>query len=184
MRTEPVPSGAVPEAVATPTVCLRARLDGGLTVAYGGRGTFDLTPDAFRYMRMFWPTYKQRGKKLKVRLGRPFLDALLSRAGWALDEPNLLRDDAVRVWDPAPDHQMSTERARRPSADVSRVGPVKAKELWGGSIDSLPDALPVISPVPQLPGLFLATGFSGHGFGVGPGAGHLAADLFSAARRS
>lgn len=26
---------------------------------------------------------------------------------------------------------------------------------------------------------FLATGFSGHGFGVGPGAGHLMADLIT-----
>ena len=28
-----------------------------------------------------------------------------------------------------------------------------------------------------MPGFFLATGFSGHGFGIGPGAGRLMADL-------
>jgi glycine/D-amino acid oxidase-like deaminating enzyme len=28
-----------------------------------------------------------------------------------------------------------------------------------------------------VPGFYLATGFSGHGFGIGPGAGRLAADL-------
>ncbi|TIM63051.1 MAG: FAD-binding oxidoreductase, partial [Mesorhizobium sp.] len=28
-----------------------------------------------------------------------------------------------------------------------------------------------------VPGFFLAAGFSGHGFGIGPGAGHLVADL-------
>ncbi|MDT8266627.1 D-amino-acid oxidase, partial [Roseomonas sp. DSM 102946] len=32
-------------------------------------------------------------------------------------------------------------------------------------------------PVEKLPGLTLSTGFSGHGFGIGPGAGRLAADL-------
>ena len=48
-------------AIATPGVSIRRRLDGGLNVAYSGRGTFDLTPDAFRYARMFWATYKQRG---------------------------------------------------------------------------------------------------------------------------
>jgi glycine/D-amino acid oxidase-like deaminating enzyme len=177
LRTEPVPAGAVPDAVATPTVCLRARPDGGLTVAYGGRGTFDLTPDAFRYMRMFWPMYQQRGKKLKVRLGKPFVDALLARREWPLDAPTLFEEETARVWDPAPDREM----LQRALIDLQRMFPVlrdvKAKETWGGSIDSMPDALPVISPVPQLPGLFLATGFSGHGFGVGPGAGHLAADL-------
>ena len=41
----------------------------------------------------------------------------------------------------------------------------------------MPDAVPVISAVDSLPGFFLATGFSGHGFGIGPGAGRLAADL-------
>jgi glycine/D-amino acid oxidase-like deaminating enzyme len=48
-------------------------------------------------------------------------------------------------------------------------------------IDHTPDAVPVIGPVEQLPGFFIATGFSGHGFGIGPGAGHLAADLVSGA---
>ena len=37
--------------------------------------------------------------------------------------------------------------------------------------------VPVIAPVQKLPGLIVATGFSGHGFGIGPGAGQLAADL-------
>jgi len=44
-----------------------------------------------------------------------------------------------------------------------------------------PDAVPVISPVEQLPGFFIATGFSGHGFGIGPGAGRLMADLVTGA---
>ena len=52
---------------------------------------------------------------------------------------------------------------------------------WAGYIDSTPDLVPVISPTDALPGLLIATGFSGHGFGIGPGAGHLAADLVTAA---
>ena len=40
-----------------------------------------------------------------------------------------------------------------------------------------PDIVPVISPVDTVPGFFVATGFSGHGFGIGPGAGRLVADL-------
>jgi glycine/D-amino acid oxidase-like deaminating enzyme len=50
-------------------------------------------------------------------------------------------------------------------------------QSWGGLIDVTPDAVPVISPVLLFPGLFLATGFSGHGFGIGPGAGKLMAEL-------
>jgi len=44
-------------------------------------------------------------------------------------------------------------------------------------IDVTPDGVPVISAVPSLPGFFIASGFSGHGFGIGPGAGDLVADL-------
>lgn len=54
-------------------------------------------------------------------------------------------------------------------------------EAWGGTIDCTPDTIPVISPVDTLPGFFLATGFSGHGFGIGPAAGKLAADIVTGA---
>jgi glycine/D-amino acid oxidase-like deaminating enzyme len=46
-------------------------------------------------------------------------------------------------------------------------------------IDATPDAVPVISTVASVPGFHIATGFSGHGFGIGPGAGRLMADLVS-----
>ena len=53
----------------------------------------------------------------------------------------------------------------------------KVAQHWAGMIDVTPDAVPVISPVDTLPGFVIATGFSGHGFGIGPGAGKLMADL-------
>jgi glycine/D-amino acid oxidase-like deaminating enzyme len=53
----------------------------------------------------------------------------------------------------------------------------KVEQIWAGLIDVTPDAVPVISTLEAVPGLTIATGFSGHGFGIGPAAGHLAADL-------
>jgi len=53
---------------------------------------------------------------------------------------------------------------------------------WAGYIDSTPDGVPGIGELTQVPGLILAAGFSGHGFGIGPGAGHLIADLVSGAK--
>ena len=47
---------------------------------------------------------------------------------------------------------------------------LQVAQAWGGLIDSTPDGIPVISAVDSLPGLFLSTGFSGHGFGIGPAA--------------
>ena len=56
-------------------------------------------------------------------------------------------------------------------------GGMKIAERWAGVVDATPDGVPVISEVPSLPGFYIASGFSGHGFGIGPGAGHLMADL-------
>ena len=50
-------------------------------------------------------------------------------------------------------------------------------ESWAGMIDVTPDLVPVMDEVPDIPGLYLGTGFSGHGFGFGPGAGETLAKL-------
>ena len=43
--------------------------------------------------------------------------------------------------------------------------------------DTLPDDIPVLDRVPGLQGLVIATGLSGHGFGIGPAIGRVVADL-------
>jgi len=45
-------------------------------------------------------------------------------------------------------------------------------------IESTPDIVPVIDST-AIPGFFVATGFSGHGFGIGPGAGLAIAGLLT-----
>jgi glycine/D-amino acid oxidase-like deaminating enzyme len=47
---------------------------------------------------------------------------------------------------------------------------------YGGCYDVTPDYNPIIGPSP-LDGLFIATGFSGHGFKIAPAVGRLVADL-------
>ena len=44
--------------------------------------------------------------------------------------------------------------------------------------------MPAIGEVSSLPGLILAAGFGGHGFGIGPGSGHLVADIVTGQRQS
>ena len=46
-------------------------------------------------------------------------------------------------------------------------------------IDTTPDIIPVIDQAESLPGFNIATGFSGHGFGIGPGAGKAIAGMLS-----
>ena len=50
---------------------------------------------------------------------------------------------------------------------------------WGGMIDATPDILPVMDAVPGKSGLYVATGFSGHGFGIGAGAGRVMARMIT-----
>lgn len=51
--------------------------------------------------------------------------------------------------------------------------------MSGGVSEATPDVLPIISPVESIGGFYLATGFGGHGFGIGPGAGKLIAAMVS-----
>ena len=114
-------------------------------------------------------------RSLHFRLGGRFLEEWRTPRRWRLDEPSPF--ERVRVLDPAPEASFN-DAAR---ASLATVFPAFAKarvaQQWAGMIDVTPDAVPVISAVDSLPGFFIATGFSGHGFGIGPGAGRLVADL-------
>ncbi|MBV8165174.1 MAG: FAD-binding oxidoreductase [Alphaproteobacteria bacterium] len=172
-------TGPAPElvggALGTPEFGIRRRLDGGYTIAMRGRGTIDLNPQALRYAKLFWPTFQMRRAKLKIRLG-PLRDWTLGRT-WRLDAPSPF--EAVRVLDPAPDPDMVAQGIVETKTVFPALRDVAVQHAWGGMIDSTPDAVPVIAPIAALPGLHLAAGFSGHGFGVGPAAGRLAADLIT-----
>lgn len=48
---------------------------------------------------------------------------------------------------------------------------------WAGLYEMTPDAHPIIDAVASLPGYYLITGFSGHGFMHGPGAGLLLSEI-------
>ncbi len=53
----------------------------------------------------------------------------------------------------------------------------KIVRTWAGWLDMCADGVPVISPVEEVPGLILACGFTGHGFGIGPAVGKLLSQM-------
>ncbi|MCO5221593.1 MAG: FAD-binding oxidoreductase [Thermomicrobiales bacterium] len=57
------------------------------------------------------------------------------------------------------------------------VRDLRVAQVWGGLLDLTPDALPVIERSPDVDGLIIAAGFSGHGFCLGPITGQILADL-------
>ena len=54
---------------------------------------------------------------------------------------------------------------------------VNPKRAWAGLYEMTPDHHPVLGPVPQVPGFFLANGFSGHGVMHAPATGKILSDL-------
>lgn len=53
----------------------------------------------------------------------------------------------------------------------------KVVRSWCGWLDMAYDGVPFISPVEEAPGLILACGFTGHGFGTGPAVGLMLAQM-------
>ena len=154
---------------------IRRRADGGYTIARSGSSTFHITPSAFRYFRAFLPALKEQARDLKFRIGRSFIDELTTSHRWQPDQVTPFENQ--RTLDPAPDHRLLDivlEEAKRLHPGLSDV---RSVERWAGMIEVTPDELPALGPVDELPGLLIATGFSGHGFGFGPAAGHAMAAL-------
>ena len=85
--------------------------------------------------------------------------------------------EEVRILDPEPVSDILDEAEKALKAYYPVFKPAKIAERWAGCIDAVPDAVPIISKVEKLPGFHLCTGFSGHGFGLGPGAGKLMAEI-------
>jgi glycine/D-amino acid oxidase-like deaminating enzyme len=174
MRTEKLDGG--PEISASGGLFgYRKRMDGGYTVATLGVRTIDLVPDNFRLLPQYLPAARLHWQKLRFRLGRRFGEEWRMGRKWALDGASPF--EQVRVLDPAAD-PFVIDRARNAIAETfPAFKNVAVAESWGGMIDVMPDAIPVISAVDSVPGFYIATGFSGHGFGIGPGAGRLVADM-------
>ena len=66
---------------------------------------------------------------------------------------------------------------KRSMAVIPKLSQCSMKSFWGGLLDLTPDALPVIDKIEEYDGLILASGFSGHGFGIGPAIGGILSDL-------
>ena len=158
-----------------PDVTLRRRLDGGYTVGLGGRGLVELSPQGLLYARDFWPTLKKRWAGVTMGIGRSFFDGPESFANWSLDSTTPF--EKHRTLDPPADPKLVQQGLTRLAEQYPALKGLQIAEQWGGLIDSTPDGIPVISAVDPLPGLFLSTGFTGHGFGIGPAGGQLAADI-------
>lgn len=177
-RTGPAPLVSE-QAIWTKDVAFRRRRDGGYTVAHGAATEAPIVPDTLRWFTKFLPAYKAERNRLRPRLDHRFYEELMTPRRWNLDGPSPFEE--TRVNDPAPSKAILSEASANLRRLFPRLKDVEIVETWAGLIDVTPDAVPVIAPVDQLPGFHLATGFSGHGFGIGPAAGKLSAEMLTGA---
>jgi glycine/D-amino acid oxidase-like deaminating enzyme len=153
----------------------RKRLDSGYTVSHRHLSVADIVPDSFALFFTFLPALRVDRQGLRLRLGRRFVEEARLARRWSLDRVSPF--ERIRILDPEPVASILDEALDSLRRIYPAFAAVQVAERWAGCIDATPDAVPVISGVDSLPGLTLATGFSGHGFGIGPGAGRLVADL-------
>ena len=153
----------------------RKRLDGGFTVALRNANVAPIVPDSFRLFRDFFPTFITSWRELKLRIGGQFVSELRMPRAWALDETSPF--ERIRTLEPMPHEPFNRTTLKNLPKVFSSFADARQTHSWAGMIDATPDAIPVISEVERLPGLFLSAGYSGHGFGSGPGGGEMMASL-------
>ena len=133
-----------------------------------------LTLDSLLGFGSFLRRYLGHKRSIRLRLGRPFVDHFperLSGAGLAKEF------ESIRVLDPPPNGGELEKAVTALRTTLPNIGPITIQRRWAGQIGMTPDFLPVIDRLDRPSGLLLATGFNGHGFGMGPMAGRLVSEL-------
>ena len=154
-------------------VAFRQRRDGSLNIASGFGTDHDLMLDSFRFAKNFWPNYQKYKSFVKTHLGGLFFADL---GGKFKDLKN------YRTLDPEANPKRVNQALNQLRKTFPDIGDVSIARSWAGYIDFTPDMIPVIDQVDTPKGLVLATGLSGHGFGLGPIVGRTVAELIADGR--
>ncbi|MCC2096777.1 MAG: FAD-binding oxidoreductase, partial [Hyphomicrobiales bacterium] len=178
-RTAPAPNILEGAAWSKPAA-LRRRADGGYTVAHGYAVEHFITSRSFANLRAFLPQLLADFGQIRLRMDGSIVRDLVAPRVWPLDQPSPF--EAMRVLDPKPSRRIIAAARQNLARYFPQLANIPVEETWAGMIEASPDVIPMLGEAASLPGLFVATGFSGHGFGIGPGAGKAIADLASGIR--
>ncbi len=165
-----------------PEFSLREKVDGGYILAKSGRGTLRIVPNSLRYGMRFKGLYASRRKNINLSLDGEFFRQLWNEFCYLyLGRSPFVKN---RILDPDPDMSLVRSAYEETERVFPGFGPDMLDYAWGGAIDNTPDGIPVVSAYEGLPGLYLCTGFSGHGFSSSMGAGRMLAQLIATGRSS
>lgn len=173
--TEPMPE-IFPGNAADDDFAFRRRADGGYTIAPGARHEFFIGRDAFASLGVYLPTLRKDFRSTTFRPAAPpgYPDAWSTPRRWAFDKVSPF--ERLRILNPRPNMRFLGQVQDAFAKAFPSLGRPRLTSAWAGMIDSLPDVVPIVDHA-EIPGLTIATGMSGHGFGIGPGMGRVIADL-------
>lgn len=154
---------------------IRRRQDGGYTIATGSTHDHYVSADSLRHFRRFLPAMRESFQHIEVRLDGDLLARLDPRKHWADDAVSPF--ERTRILNPEPSPTALAAIRDGLTQWLPELAEVPVAQAWAGMIDVTPDVVPVLDQVPTHPGLYVATGFSGHGFGLGPATGRIMADM-------
>ncbi|EFH75405.1 FAD-binding oxidoreductase [Vibrio cholerae] len=174
MRTKPM-DGPTGIAVGASNFSFRKHHNGGFVITQRGALDAPVCLDHLLIGHRYLEQLKHQRSFLRIKLGKHFVDDLRMPRRWKVRSETPF--ETVRTLNPNPNPSLNNEALTNLRQAYPMFEKAEIDEAWAGLIDVTPDSNPVIDHVVKIPGLTLATGFSGHGFGTGPASGHLAADL-------
>jgi len=140
------------------------------------------SPELARGVGVALPSHPHRHEICSTEPLKPFLRPLVGDLADGLYFSQSMRGEIVGgIGDPrGPDalDQASSLRflglyARALRRTMPILGGVKILRQWAGCYDVTPDSSPLVGDVDEVPGLYLASGFMGHGFMMAPVMGEL-----------
>ena len=173
-RTAPAPDVFAGNAAAH-DFAFRRRQDGGYTLALSGFSEHFVGPNSFRYLSNFLPSLRAAWRETRVRFGDGIIERFTQPTHW--DGDTVTPFERTRVLNPAPSAWAVEQMHKRLAKRLPSLSGLAFEESWAGMIDTMPDFVPVMDEAPGRRGFYIATGFSGHGFGIGPGAGRVMAEM-------
>ena len=90
---------------------------------------------------------------------------------------NLERYESTYDQRPRNTNKQSPDKCRAVSKYIPALRDVKVIRQWAGWLDSTVDRLPIIQEIPEVQGMVLSCGYSGHGFAIGPAAGKVTSQV-------
>ncbi|MCW4630691.1 MULTISPECIES: NAD(P)/FAD-dependent oxidoreductase [Marinomonas] len=176
LRTTPM-EGPTQIAVGGPDFSFRKHKDGGFIIMQRGKVDAPITLDHLKIGVKFRDQLKHGKDSLNIAFNGTFFRDLAMPRSWRASQKTPF--EHVRVCEPKVNHGLLNDAMNNTISAWPMFKNTKIEESWAGLIDVTPDSTPMIDRIKTLPGLTVATGFSGHGFGTGPAAGQLAADIVS-----